>query len=318
MIQSSLQVTETIFAFALVVVLIIVLKNRKIISVDNIRSFSQLLIKVVLPSVIVLQLSTNPIHRHQLVPVLIMVATGILSMILTWIIGKIIRLKRETLGMLIITSTFGSSSLIGYPLIQFAFPGNPQALTDAILISELGVGIPIFTLCPIIASYYGSSTIGLRSLWPIVKDYLRSPIFIALVAGLLFSRFQTVVQNPFMGPIWEALRMIQGTLTIMACIVLGLQLKFSAPLKLLPLFLVSTAIQIFIQPFLAERMSAWMNVNKTDTQVLVLICAMPSAILGTVFATQYDCDGEKASELVFLNIIVSLIAIPLVYYAMFH
>ena len=131
MFYTSLRVTETVFAFALVVVLVIILKRRNIVSKDDTQKFSRLLTRAILPAVIILQLSLNPVHDKQFLLVLIMFVSGLLSMLLTWIIGKIIRLKSETLGMLMITSTFGSSALIGYPLIQFAFPGNTAAMTDS-------------------------------------------------------------------------------------------------------------------------------------------------------------------------------------------
>ena len=318
MIYTTLRVTETIFAFALVVLMVVILKKKNIVSSGDLKSYSKLMTMAILPAVIFLQLSRNPVHGHQFILVLIMFMAGVISMIITWIVGKLMRLRKETLGMLIITSTFGSSSLIGYPLIQFAFPNNMAAMTDAILISELGVGIPIFTLCPIVASYYGSGSSGFSSMLRTFLNYLKSPIFISVIAGLIFSQFQMVVQNPFMEPLWEALRMIQGTLTVLACLMLGLQLKFKSVRRILPLFFVSAVIQIGIQPFLANFAAEFMHVELLGKQVLILISAMPSAVLGSVFATQYDCDSEAASELVFLNILVSLIGIPLVYYSMFH
>jgi hypothetical protein len=73
-----------------------------------------------------------------------------------------------------------------------------------------------------------------------------------------------------------------------------------------------------IQPMLAIAGADLMGVALLDKQVLILISAMPSAVLGTVFASQYRCDSETASELVFLNILASLAGIPLVYYTLFH
>jgi malate permease and related proteins len=318
MIFTTLRVTETIFAFALVVMLVVILKKKNIVSSGDLKSYSKLMMTAILPAVIFLQLSQNPVHGHQFILVLIMFTAGVLSMIITWIAGKLMRLRNESLGMLIITSTFGSSALIGYPLIQFAFPDNPIAMTDAILISELGVGLPIFTLCPIVASYYGSGSSGFKSMIRTLLNYLRSPIFISVIAGILISQFQVIVKNPFLEPIWEALRMIEGTLTVLACLILGLQLKFRSARRLIPLFIVSSIIQMGIQPFFTSLGADLMHVDLLDKQVLILIAAMPSAVLGTVFATQYDCDSETASELVFLNILASLIGIPLVYYSMFH
>ena len=318
MFITTLHITETIFAFAFIVMLVVILKKRNIISINELKSYSRLMTMVILPAVIFLQLSTNPVHERQFILVMIMLGSGILSMIIAWMAGKLMRLKKETLGMLIITSTFGSSALIGYPLIQFAFPNNSVAMSDAIMISELGVGLPIFTLCPLVAAYYGSGNTGFASMLKTFITYLKSPIFIAVVAGIVFSQFQAVVKSPYLGSFWESLRMIQGTMTVLACLILGLQLKFGSVGRLLPLFLVSAIIQIVIQPFIANYGADLFKVTLLDKQVLILISAMPSAVLSTVFATQYDCDPETASSLVFLNIMVSLVGIPLVYYSLFH
>jgi predicted permease len=77
-------------------------------------------------------------------------------------------------------------------------------------------------------------------------------------------------------------------------------------------------IQMGVQPLLVGLGADIMLVGVADRQVLILISAMPSAVLGSVFATQYHCDSETASEVIFLDIMFSLIGITLVYYSMFH
>jgi len=318
MLHTSLRVTETILAFALVVLLVVFLKRKNIIGNAEIKPLSRLMTTAVLPAVIFLQLSMTPIASQQFVLVMIMFISGLVSMIVAWGVGLIIGLKRETVGMLMITSTFGSSALIGYPMIAFTFPGNVKAMSDAILISELGVGLPIFTLCPMVAAYFGQANEGGNSIFKVLLAYLRSPIFISVVAGILMSFFPQVVNQPVLDPFWEALRMIQGTLTVMACLILGLQLRFHRARRLIPLFVISVLIQMGLQPFLVSWSAGMMNVELLDKQVLILIAAMPAAVLSTVFTARYDCDAESASSLVFLNIIASLVGIPLVYYTMFH
>jgi predicted permease len=105
MIYTTMHVTETIFAFALVVLMVVLLKKKKVISSDDLKSYSRLMTAAILPAVIFLQLSLNPVHGHQFVLVLVMFLAGIISMGITWIAGKLMKLKSETLGMLIITST---------------------------------------------------------------------------------------------------------------------------------------------------------------------------------------------------------------------
>ncbi len=318
MLETSLRVTETILAFAMVVLLVVFLKRKNIISQAEIKPLSRLMTTAVLPAVIFLQLSLTPIASGQFVLVMIMFFSGLVSMIAAWGIGWLTGLKRETVGMLMITSTFGSSALIGYPMIQFTFPGNAKAMSDAILISELGVGLPIFTLCPLVAAYFGKTSDGRSSILRVLLNYLRSPIFISVVAGIGMSCFPQVVKLPVLEPLWEALRMIQGTLTVMACLFLGLQLRFQHTRRLIPLFVISAFIQMGLQPFLVSWSAGIMQVELLDKQVLILIAAMPAAVLSTVFTSRFDCDAESASSLVFLNIIASLAGIPLVFYMIFH
>ncbi|MFZ4521594.1 MAG: AEC family transporter [Bacteroidales bacterium] len=128
MLFTTLRVTETIFAFALVVFLVVILKKKNVVSAGDLKSYSKLMTKAILPAVIFLQLSMNPVNGYQFILVLIMFTAGVISMVITWVAGTLMRLRKETLGMLIITSTFGSSALIGYPLIQFAFPENRVAI----------------------------------------------------------------------------------------------------------------------------------------------------------------------------------------------
>ena len=54
------------------------------------------------------------------------------------------------------------------------------------------------------------------------------------------------------------------------------------------------------------------NDRGTD-EVLVLLSSMPSGVLGPVFATRFRCDGETASAIAFVNILLSVIAVPLVF-----
>jgi hypothetical protein len=49
--------------------------------------------------------------------------------------------------------------MLGYPLISQAFPGNMQAMEEAVVTSEFGVGFLLFIFGPFIAMYFGGSGI---------------------------------------------------------------------------------------------------------------------------------------------------------------
>ncbi len=183
-----LQVLETVLAFTLVVVLASQLQRLGVVGPNQSPTFAKLLTGAILPAAVVHQLLIRPVAGRQFVLVGIMAVAGAVCLVLAWIAARLLRLDRPTTGALMLTSGFGSSALLGYPLVQFAFPRDPQAFSDAVLISELGVGLPLFTFGPLVAMHFGAHSRDVRSARKTLLDYRRSPIFIALMAGLAGSR----------------------------------------------------------------------------------------------------------------------------------
>jgi malate permease and related proteins len=308
----DIKVTETVAAFAMVAALCVMLKRRGIVTEDHEAVFSRLLTQAALPAVVFLQLATNPIEPRQYLMVVTIIVAAFVSMAAAWVLGKALRLDRPHIGALMLTSSFGSSTLMGYPVIQFVFPDNPQALADAVLMSEVGVGLPIFILGPLIAMNFGEAQEGGPSRRKLIVDYLRSPIFAAVIAGMVASRFSGLSQITWTAPFWEALRMIQGALATLACMVIALQLKLSS-LKgaFWSLLIGSALIQMFLQPWVAHIQAGWYHLSAVQTQVTILITTMPAAVLGPVFASRYRCAGDTASVLVMSNILISIALIPI-------
>ncbi len=310
----SLQVFETVFAFIIVILLCLVLRKFSIIKEEDGKVFSNLLTKAVLPAVIFLQLSATPIRTNQFLLVFAVFVAGVLSMLLAWSLGRIMKLSRAKTGALMLTSSFGASALFGYPFIAFSFQNNPEAMADAVLLSELGVGLPMFILGPAVAMHFGDkieqSGIKRAPFWV----YFRSPIFASIVLGMAFSFIPFDRSHSYIVPFFEALKMINGALAILACLVLSLNLKMISLKGIIPLFIISALIQMGFQPLIAHAQAITYNLSTLQTQVLVLICSLPSAVLGPVFAKQHDCAPDTASALVMAHIVLSIVMVPAVFY----
>jgi len=314
--EINLQVFETVFAFTIVILFCLVLRKFAIIKEEDGNVFSKLLTNAVLPVVIFLQLSATPIKGSQFLLVIAILIAGILSMFLAWFAGRILKLSKAKTGALMLTSSFGSSALIGYPFIAFSFPNNPEAMADAVLLSELGVGLPIFILGPAIAMFFGNTQENGEIKKAFSFSYFYSPIFLSVILGLAVSFIPFNRNNSFIAPFFETFKMINGALTILACLILSLQLKLKALKGLLPLFIISAIIQMWFQPFIAHVQANLYGLSLLQNQVLVLISSMPSAVLGPVFASRYNCAPDTASALVMAHIVLSIAMIPAVFYLM--
>lgn len=306
----KLQVFETVLAFALIVGLANRLKKLGVAKEEDSAIFARLLTQAILPATIFYQLIIHPVSARQVGLVGTMILVGVASIGLSYLLGRLLRLDRPTIGALILTSTFGSSALIGYPLVQFAFPNNPRALSDAILISELGVGLPIFIFGPLVAMHFGSAGAGEGSLAHLAGRYFRSPVFFAVAAGIVLSRLPLPLGHPLAAALLEALRMIQGSLTVISCLVLGLQLTLQPLRGFWLLLIVSALVQLVFQPWFAGACSDVFRFAPEQKQILVLIASMPSAVLGPVFAVRYRCAPRTACALNFIHVLIGLFTVP--------
>ena len=309
----SLHVTETVIAFTMMVILAYLLKRKGILKQEDSGLFAKLLTQAILPATIFYQLWTNPLTGESLAPVLVMFLSGTVSLIISWLIGSLLKFDRPSTGALMIVSSFGSSALIGYPIIQYAFANNPQALAQGIIISELGVGLPIFIFCPAVAMYFGGTFTGIVDMRKLAKDYFLSPIFISVVLGLGLSHLNVPVGTPLVDTIKEALKMMQGALVVLSAVILGLQLSFQPMRGFWKLIMVSILIQMLFQPWFSDFASGVLSVSAENRQILVLVSAMPAAILGPVFAARYDCAAKTATLLAFTHIAISPVIVPTVF-----
>jgi malate permease and related proteins len=312
----NLHIFQTVFAFTIVVIICLLLRRYSIIKEADGNVFARLMTQAVLPAVIFFQLSAIPLKSSQFYMVFAMIFTGLISMSLAMLAGRLLRLSRAKTGALMLSSSFGSSAILGYPFIIFAFPDNPEAISTAVLLSELGVGLPMFIIGPAVAMYYGDNKENFSLKNTFSLSYFRSPIFIAVLSGIAVSFLPINRDSSFFAPFFEALKMINGAMAILACLILSLQLNFKSLKGIFPLFIISAVLQMWFQPFISHTQASMFHLSTLQSQILVLISSMPSAVLGPIFAGRYNCAPDTASALVLSHILACIVMIPVVFYFM--
>jgi predicted permease len=309
----NVYVAETVVAFTLLVCGTYLLKRKGVLRQEDASLFSRLLTQAVLPATIFYQLWTHRLSSSSLIPVMVIFLVGAASLAISWLIGTLLGFDLPSTGALMIVSSFGSSALIGYPIIQYVFANDPSVLAHGIVISELGVGLPIFIFCPAVAMFFGGTFKGGQDLRRLAKEYFLSPIFIAVVAGLALSRLSLPAETPLIATLLEALKMVQGALVVVSAIILGLQLSFQPLRGFWKLIVISIVVQMVFQPWFCGQLAGMLHVGSQDRQVLVLVTAMPAAILGPVFASRYNCAARTATMLTFTHIVISPVLVPAIF-----
>ena len=314
-------ISETILAFTLTVIGVMILKKKNYLSEKDVAPFTNLLIQFVIPANIILMLMNKNVSKVQLEMGAILFISSFLALILAYVVGRIFKLKRSYIGALIMTSAFSASGLLGYPLIKILFPGNAMAIADAIMMTEIGVGLPTLIFCPIVARYFGEQA-GFHTnkhiIMSALKDYFCSPIFISIIVGIVLAFSGIGSNQDFVADMLRSgLNISASGLTILPAVIIGLRLKKIAIGHILPLIVASAAIQMFFEPYMTTYLANLISLPATEKTVLLLLSMMPSALLAPVFASRYDCAPDETSAIVFVNIILSVALVPLMYGLLF-
>lgn len=281
------------------------LRHLGLLRREHASLFARLVTEVTLPALIFVALAKHhPIWREALLPAFMMSAEFV-CLSLAWAVANFLQLSRAQKGAFILASGFGTSALLGYVIVQQVFPTQPVALTDAVFISEIGVGLLIFTLGVFIARYYGAAGEAPGGAGAEILKFFYSPIFVALVFGVVLASIPGATANPVFTVIYKFLHILAQANTWLVILTIGLLLEIKTLGAVVPLVLLAGAIKLIVQPLLVFVPTVWLDIPHLWRQVLVLEAAMPAATLSAVFAQRYGCDAELASLLIFSSVVLS-------------
>ncbi|NOZ23562.1 MAG: hypothetical protein GXP25_21000 [Planctomycetes bacterium] len=192
--------------------------------------------------------------------------------------------------------------------------GLGEALPEALIVGELGVGVLVFTLGVALAIYFGAAAEQGRKRWAASLAFFRSPIFISVVLGLACSLLHFSTKSSWFSPVYRVLRVWGNSLEFLVALTIGLMLHPLPLRKLLPLILFVGGIKLLVQPLIAAGGAHLFGLPLLCTEVLVIQTAMPSATVAVVLAARYGCDSTVASALVVATTLMSVLTLPVVFF----
>lgn len=292
-----------------VILVAVLLRSVGLIKEDQGKLFANLVTHVTLPALVFSSLSHAIIYLEYALLALLMVTAELISLILAWAVGKRLHLENAQMGAFMLTSAFGSSSFLGYALISQVFPGNIDTMTEAVIISEVGLVPVLFTVGTMVAIYYGRTDLDSKGRLLATTSFFKSPLFFSLIAGVLWSTLKLPVEGTLITPIFNFLEVLSSANTFLVAMTVGVLLHFSGMREILWVILFAVLIKLILKPLMVWVPTLAMDLQDWQMQVLVLEAAMPSALLTVVFAKTYGCDAKLASKLIFATLVASGITI---------
>ena len=290
------------------------LRHRGTILKSQEAVFGRLVTDFALPALIFASLSAEPFTVSKLLPALLLFSSIAAVMVVAWLVGRAMGLSRPVLGSVILVSGVGSSSTLGYALIQRVFHDDPEVMTTVVAMGEFGVVLPLFTFGVALAIFFGRDETEQTSLWAASKPFFTSPIFYALVLGIAASMLGIPQDHKAVRLLNDFLRLASDSLSFLVAFTIGLMLKPVAYREIAPLIALVAGLKLIVEPLIAGGLALALALSPVTRELLILEAAMPSGTLAAVLAGRYGCDGAVASAVLIATYILSLLLLPVIVY----
>ena len=267
------------------------------------RALSQVIFYIFSPALVFRLLVHSQLTNQDILTILAF-ATAFLAVLagLTWIAGKALRLERKIMAAVLITALFMNAGNFGLPVTKFAFGDTALAFASLFFVTTAtytnSVGVVI-------------ASSGTTSILQAIKGLLRLPSIYAMILGILLVRLD--VELPTL--LDRSVSLLADASIPSMLVLLGLQfvnLKLDGQVR--PLILV-TVMRLLIAPLLALGLSRIFGLTGPAYQAAVLEAGMPTAVLTTVLATEFDSMPSFVTTAVFVTTILSPLTLtPLLYF----
>ncbi|MBN8579876.1 MAG: AEC family transporter [Anaerolineae bacterium] len=209
-----------------------------------------------------------------------------------FILGKLFRLERTHLLVVILTVAFGNTGNYGLPLVKFAFGDEALAaasifyVTTTILFNTVGVVI---------------ASLGHLDLKSAILGVFRLPIVYAVMIALLVKGFGVEIPLPLSRTIEIA---ANGAIPAML-ILLGLELTRIEWTHSLRATSLGVAIKLLVGPLVGLLLASLFGLEGHMQQGSAIEAAMPAAVATTVVSTEYKLEPSLVTAIVFFGTILS-------------
>jgi predicted permease len=259
----------------------------------NPRSISQITFNIFSPCLVFVLITKNELGNTQILQmmgyaIILIVLVGVI----TWLIGRVLRLERRLLIAVLITTMFMNAGNFGLPLNLFAF--GDLALAHASLYFIMS-GIMTYTVGVVIAS------MGSNSLRKSLVGLFKIPAIYGVGFAFLFIQLDWSLPSP----IDRSVTLLSNAAIPSMLIMLGMQLQRAQWNGYLRALVLAGTMRLLVAPLLAIGLSILFGMQGPTRQAFILESAMPTAVLTTILATEYDIEPAFITTAVLTTTLIS-------------
>ena len=244
-------------------------------------------------------LDAGDFGRMTALTFIVIAAVGLLARLLTAPLG----LDRPTVSAFLIVVMFSNSGNYGLPVVLFAF--GKEALAHA-AVYFVANAIATYSLGVLIASA------GRKSLARAAAGIIKVPAVWGAVAAVVVLGLGIQVPTPLMRPV----ELLAGAALPVMILVLGMQLERTGRPDRPGLVLLAAALTLVVTPLVAVGASEVLGLTGAARQAAIVQSGMPSAVLTTILALEFDVAPSFVTACVTISTLASPLTVTLLIAAM--
>lgn len=257
------------------------------------RSLTITILYVLTPALILTILveteaSSTDLLRMMGVSILVVVIIALLGLA----IGTLARLPAQWIAALVLTSSFMNAGNYGLSLNQFAFGDEGLAwasiyfLASVIMTNSLGIFV---------------AQAGKMSPGKALLGIFKIPPVWAIPIALIIRGFD--VQVPL--AVWRPVEVLSAATIPMLLLLLGMRIAQSGLPTRLPLLGLVVVLRLIVGPLIAWLAAPLVGLEGLGAKVAIIESAMPTAVLTTVVASEFDLEPEFVTGVVLATTVLS-------------
>ncbi|MCT4663438.1 MAG: AEC family transporter [Tissierellales bacterium] len=296
--------TEQIFMLFILIGLGVVLQRSKLVSAEFSKGLSTFVLYVSLPALIIKSMNYE-FDPELMINSIYLLVSGILFYPLAYIVaklvGKLLNVGEDKLGVYEFLMIFGNVGFMGYPVMRVLY-GEIGIFYAAMF--NFSFNLYIWTLGVYLIKKGSGEGVSAR--------LLINPGTLAVSLG--FALFGFSIQLPRV--LQLVLESVGGTTTPLSMIVIGMILGTSSGFKWIKNWrlILSSVIRLLIIPLLVLGIVWFVPMPSMLKGFILILTGMPSAALAAIFSHKYGADHELASRGILLTTFLSLWTIPFLIY----
>jgi malate permease and related proteins len=262
------------------------------------RSVGRLLFYLATPSLVLrslyqTQLDATVLRHLALVAVSAAVLTGLLGWFLS--AGE----ERRQRAAVVLTSAVSNNGNMGIPIAYFAFGDLGMALATV-----------YYVMMSFMSNTFGAAiaSTGQANIGDALKQGLRVPTLYAALGGALLNF--TGIQIP--SSALRAIDLLADAAIPGMLILLGVQLRAAPVFQTQGVILRSVAIRLLASPAIAWLLCLGLSITGVERNVLILQAAMPTAVMTSVLATEFDTAPRLVASIIFFSTLLSMVTLSFV------